>query len=78
MPDLVTIQLLVKREAIRLTSVIATIRSFTFIGSRAFSPISQIRYSGGILQGSNDGDLSAEFEIRLAGASQLVESDIIL
>ncbi|MEH2166111.1 MAG: hypothetical protein V7K41_05430 [Nostoc sp.] len=53
-------------------------QAFTFIGSRAFSGIGQIRYSGDILQGSNDGDLSAEFEIRLARAPQLVESDIIL
>ncbi|MEH1806669.1 hypothetical protein [Nostoc sp.] len=53
-------------------------QAFTFIGSRAFSAIGQIRYSGGILQGSTDGDLSAEFEIRLTRALQLVESDIIL
>ncbi|MBN3941002.1 MAG: hypothetical protein HWQ40_14065, partial [Nostoc sp. NMS9] len=53
-------------------------QAFTFIRSRAFSAIGQIRYSGGILQGSTDGDLSAEFEIRLAGAPQLVASDIIL
>ncbi|MEH2179520.1 calcium-binding protein [Nostoc sp.] len=33
-------------------------QAFTFIGSRAFSTIGQIRYSGGILQASNDGDLS--------------------
>jgi serralysin len=53
-------------------------QAFTFIGSRAFSAIGQIRYSGGILQGSTDGELSAEFEIRLTRAPQLVESDIIL
>ncbi|MEH1945913.1 MAG: hypothetical protein V7K77_02825 [Nostoc sp.] len=53
-------------------------QAFTFIGSRAFSAIGQIRYSGGILQGSTDGDLSAEFEIRLTRAPQLLESDIIL
>ncbi|MEH2034824.1 hypothetical protein [Nostoc sp.] len=53
-------------------------QAFTFIGSRAFSAIGQIRYSGGILQGSTDGYLSAEFEIRLTRAPQLVESDIIL
>ncbi|WP_143854120.1 hypothetical protein [Nostoc sp. 'Peltigera membranacea cyanobiont' 210A] len=53
-------------------------QAFTFIGSRAFSAIGQIRYSGGLLQGSTDADLSAEFEIRLTRAPQLVESDIIL
>lgn len=53
-------------------------QAFTFIGSRAFSATGQIRYSGGILQGSTDGDVSAEFEIQLAGAAQLVASDIIL
>nr|MDZ8046936.1 calcium-binding protein [Nostoc sp. DedQUE02] len=53
-------------------------QAFSFIGSSAFSAAGQIRYSGGILQGSTDGDLLAEFEIQLAGAPGLVASDIIL
>ncbi|MBC6434239.1 calcium-binding protein, partial [Nostoc sp. HG1] len=53
-------------------------QAFTFIGSGAFTAASQVRYSGGILQANTDGDLSAEFEIGLTGAPQLVANDIIL
>ncbi|WP_104907595.1 hypothetical protein [Nostoc sp. 'Lobaria pulmonaria (5183) cyanobiont'] len=42
------------------------------------SGVRQVRYSGGILQGNIDGDLSAEFEIGLTGAPPLLASDIIL
>ena len=65
-------------STIDANSTIGGNQAFTFIGSRAFSATGQIRYSGGILQGSTDGDLSAVFEIQLAGAAQLVASDIIL
>jgi len=53
-------------------------QAFTFIGSGAFTAASQVRYSGGILQANTDRDLSAEFEIGLTGAPQLVANDIIL
>ena len=53
-------------------------QAFSFIGAGAFSAPGQIRYSGGILQGNTDQNLSADFEIRLAGTPQLVASDIIL
>ncbi|MBD0302751.1 MAG: hypothetical protein ICV85_11405, partial [Tolypothrix sp. T3-bin4] len=65
-------------STIDANSTIGGNQAFTFIGSRAFSAAGQVRYSGGILQASNDGDLSAEFEIQLVGAPQLVASDIIL
>ncbi|MEH2301410.1 MAG: hypothetical protein V7K88_21055 [Nostoc sp.] len=65
-------------STIDANSTIGGNQAFTFIGSRAFSAIGQIRYSGGIFQDSTDGDLSAEFEIQLAGAAQLMASDIIL
>jgi hypothetical protein len=51
---------------------------FTFIGSAAFTAAGQLRYSGGVLQGSTNADTSAEFEIQLTGAPILVAADIIL
>ncbi|MEH1945915.1 MAG: hypothetical protein V7K77_02835 [Nostoc sp.] len=59
-------------------STIGGNQAFTFIGSAQFSAPGQIRYSGGILQGNTDGNLSANFEIRLIGAPQVVSSDFIL
>ncbi|MHC5934388.1 calcium-binding protein [Nostoc sp.] len=53
-------------------------QAFTFIGAAAFSAPGQIRYSGGILQANTDGNLSADFEVRLVGAPQVVKNDIIL
>ncbi|MEH2435258.1 MAG: hypothetical protein V7K25_13560 [Nostoc sp.] len=53
-------------------------QAFTFIGTRPFSAVGQIRYAAGILQGNTAGNLSAEFEIGLRGTPQLVASDIIL
>ncbi|MEH2257935.1 calcium-binding protein [Nostoc sp.] len=52
-------------------------QAFTYIGTRTFSAAGQIRYSGGILQGNTDSNLSANFEIQLAGSPLLVASDII-
>ncbi|MEH2166113.1 MAG: calcium-binding protein [Nostoc sp.] len=65
-------------STIDANSTIGGNQAFTFIGSGQFSAPSQIRYSGGILQGNTDGNLSANFEIRLIGAPQLVSSDLIL
>ncbi|MEH2456435.1 calcium-binding protein [Nostoc sp.] len=65
-------------STIDANSTIGGNQAFTFIGSGAFSAPGQVRYSGGILQASNDGDLSAEFEIQIKGAPPLVASDIIL
>ncbi|MEH2022224.1 M10 family metallopeptidase C-terminal domain-containing protein [Nostoc sp.] len=48
-------------STIDANSTIRHNQAFTFIGSRAFSASGQVRYSGGTLQGSTDGDLSAEF-----------------
>ena len=59
-------------------STIGGNQAFTFIGSAQFSAPGQIRYSGGIIEGSIDGDQSAEFQIRLIGAPQLVSTDLIL
>ena len=52
--------------------------AFTFIGANPFTASAQVRYVGGILQANINGNLAADFEIRLAGAPQLVASDIIL
>ncbi len=46
-------------------------QAFTYIGSATFSAAGQLRYSGGILQGSTDADAAAEFEIQLVGAPAL-------
>jgi len=53
-------------------------QAFTFIGAAAFTAAGQLRYSGGVLQGNTDADLSSEFEVALAGAPSLTASDLIL
>jgi serralysin len=53
-------------------------QAFTFIGGAAFTAAGQLRYSGGVLQGSTDADTSAEFAIELTGTPALVAADIIL
>lgn len=53
-------------------------QAFTYIGSRAFTAPGQIRYSGDILQGNTDSNLSANFEIQLEGSPLLMASDIIV
>ncbi|MEH2464147.1 calcium-binding protein [Nostoc sp.] len=53
-------------------------QAFTFIGAAAFSAPGQLRYSGGILQGSTDADRSPEFEVRLINAPLVVAQDFIL
>jgi glucose/arabinose dehydrogenase len=53
-------------------------QAFTFRGGAAFTAAGQLRYSGGVLQGSTDADASAEFAIQLAGAPALVAADIVL
>ncbi|MBN3871888.1 M10 family metallopeptidase C-terminal domain-containing protein [Nostoc sp. JL33] len=53
-------------------------QAFTYIGSRGFTAPGQIRYSKDILQGNTDSNLSANFEIQLAGSPLLVASDIIV
>ncbi|MEH2166114.1 MAG: calcium-binding protein [Nostoc sp.] len=65
-------------STIDANSTIAGNQAFTFIGASAFSAPGQVRYSEGILQANTDGNLSADFEIQLTGAPQLVASDIIL
>ncbi len=65
-------------STIDANSTIGGNQGFTFIGSGQFTAPGQIRYSGGILQGNTDGNLSANFEIRLIGAPQVVSSDLIL
>jgi serralysin len=53
-------------------------QAFTFIGAAAFTAAGQLRYSGGVLQGSTDADLSSEFEVALAGAPSLTVFDLVL
>jgi serralysin len=53
-------------------------QEFTFIRGAAFSQAGQLRYSGGVVQGSTDADTSAEFAILLTGAPALVAADIVL
>jgi Ca2+-binding RTX toxin-like protein len=52
-------------------------QAFDFIEGAAFTAAGQLRYSGGLLQGSTDADGSAEFEVRLVGAPSLIDADII-
>ncbi|MGC4095941.1 MAG: calcium-binding protein [Nitrospira sp.] len=57
-------------------------QAFTYIGSAAFTAAGQLRYAGGLLQGSIDSDTAAEFEIQLVGSPTLAvggaETDILL
>jgi Ca2+-binding RTX toxin-like protein len=53
-------------------------QAFAFIGSAAFTAAGQLRYSGGVLQGSTNANTAAEFEIRLVGAPVLLGADILL
>ncbi|MGC4095943.1 MAG: calcium-binding protein [Nitrospira sp.] len=46
-------------------------QAFTYIGSAAFTAAGQLRYAGGLLQGSTDADTAAEFEIQLVGSPPL-------
>ncbi|MGC4095937.1 MAG: calcium-binding protein [Nitrospira sp.] len=46
-------------------------QAFTYIGSAAFTAAGQLRYAGGLLQGSTDADAAAEFEIQLVGSPAL-------
>lgn len=52
-------------------SLLSGNQAFTYIGSKAFTAAGQLRYSGGVLQGSTDGDSAAEFEIQLVGTPAL-------
>ncbi|MBG1260165.1 M10 family metallopeptidase C-terminal domain-containing protein [Nostoc commune] len=65
-------------SSIDANSTIGGNQAFTFIGTRAFTAPGQIRYLGGILEASNNGDLFPNFEVWLAGAPSLGASDIIL
>ena len=63
-------------------ALLAGNQAFTYIGSAAFTAAGQLRYTGGVLQGSTDADATAEFEIQLIGAPTLtvggVGTDILL
>jgi hypothetical protein len=65
-------------STIDANDLLAGNQAFTFIGGAAFTAAGQLRYSGGVLQGSTNADTSAEFEIQLTGAPILVAADIIL
>ena len=53
-------------------------QAFTFIGGAAFTAAGQLRYSGGVLQGSTDADAFSEFEVGLTGAPAVTAFDIAL
>jgi Ca2+-binding RTX toxin-like protein len=74
-------------STIDANTALAGDQAFTFIGAAAFTPITiltplgatgQLRYSGGVIQGSTDADSAAEFEIQLTGSPALIAADIIL
>ncbi len=52
-------------------SLLSGNQAFTYIGSAAFTAAGQLRYAGGLLQGSTDGDTVVEFQIQLVGAPAL-------
>ncbi|UVJ43128.1 hypothetical protein NVV94_21545 [Pseudomonas sp. LS1212] len=53
--------------------------AFKFIGSSVFSgnAAGQLRFANGMLYGSTDADVAAEFEIQLLGVSSLKTADLI-
>lgn len=54
-------------------------QAFRFIGSADFSGRgAEIRYAGGVVLGAIDRDTEADFRIRLVGAPELAEDDILL
>jgi Ca2+-binding RTX toxin-like protein len=65
-------------SAIDANLVAAGDQPFTFIGSAAFSAPGQLRYSGGLLQGTVRLDLEPQFEVQLADAPPLTRFDIAL
>src|SRR5262249_44613568 len=65
-------------SAIDANLVAAGDQPFTFIGSAAFRAPGQLRYSGGLLQGTVRLDLEPQFEVQLAGAPPLTRFDIAL
>jgi Ca2+-binding RTX toxin-like protein len=62
--------------------LVAGNQAFTYIDGKAFTAAGQVRYAGGVLQGSTDADTAAEFEIQLVGAPALfvkgLGTDILL
>ena len=62
------------------SSSAATNEAFTFISNKAFSAnaTGQLRFADGILYGSTDADISAEFEIQLLGVSSMTSADFIV
>lgn len=58
--------------AIDANTLVSGNQAFTYIGSAAFTAAGQLRYSGGVLSGSTDGDTAAEFQIQLLGGPALV------
>ena len=61
-------------------------QAFVFIGSDSFAHyhqthpgvIGMIRFAGGVLQGNVNGNLSADFEIKVMGVSTLTGADFLL
>lgn len=51
--------------------LVAGSQAFTYIGAVAFTAAGQLRFAGGVLQGSADADTAAEFEIELLGTPSL-------
>lgn len=71
-------------SAIDAVPTVAGNQAFDFIGNAAFTAAGQLRYDGGLLQGSIDADGTPEFEVRLVAVPALFvdagnpASDVIL
>jgi len=65
-------------STIDANSLVLGNQAFAFIGGAAFTAAGQLRYSGGVLQGSTDADVFSEFEVRLAGAPALTGFDLVV
>lgn len=65
-------------------SLVSGNQAFKWIDNDPFTAAGQLRYSGGMLSGSTDGDSAAEFQIQLTGSPALfvqsghAGSDILL
>jgi len=72
---------LIDLSAIDAVSAVAGNQDFSFIGSDAFSATDasgQLRFEAGILYGSTDADVTAEFEIELTGVASMLAGDFVL
>ncbi|MGZ8802831.1 MAG: calcium-binding protein [Mycobacterium sp.] len=69
---------LVDLSTIDANELVGGDQAFVFIGTAAFTAAGQVRYAGGVLLASTDGDVQAEVRIVLTGNPPLLAADLVL